>query len=51
LAFGWGPGWLMRGVSYAFGVVVGRWFGGYVLGYRSSYAEYWDEGREGRKGR
>jgi hypothetical protein len=33
----------MRSVSYAFGVVVGRWFGGYVLGYRSSYAEYWDE--------
>lgn len=40
----------MRGPSYAFGVVVGRWFGGYVLGYKSSYEEYWEE-VEGRKGR
>jgi hypothetical protein len=32
-------------------MLLGLWFGGYVLGYRSSYAEYWDEGREGRKGR
>jgi hypothetical protein len=51
MAFPWGPDWLMRSVSYAFGVVIGRWFGGYVLGYRSSYMEYWDESGEGRKGR
>lgn len=50
LAFPWGPDWLMRKVSYAFGVVVGRWYGGYVLGYKSSYPEYWDDG-EGRKGK
>ena len=50
LAFAWGPDWLMRTVSHAFGVVAGRWYGGYVLGYRSSYPEYWEE-REGRKGR
>jgi hypothetical protein len=43
LAFPWGPGWLMRAASYSMGVVVGRWFGGYVLGYKSSYPEYWDE--------
>jgi len=43
LAFAWGPDWLMRAVSYGFGVVVGRWFGGYVLGYKASYPEYWDE--------
>ena len=49
LAFPWGPDWLMRSVSYAFGVVVGRWYGGYVLGYKSSYEEYWEEG-EVRKG-
>ena len=39
---------MMRSVSYAFGVMVGRWYGGYVLGYKSSYPEYWNE-REGRK--
>ena len=43
LAFPWGPDWLMRAVSYAMGVVVGRWFGGYVLGYKASYPEYWNE--------
>lgn len=43
LAFPWGPDWLMRGVSYSMGVVVGRWFGGYVLGYKASYPEYWSE--------
>jgi hypothetical protein len=51
MAFAWGPDWLMRSVSYAFGVVVGRWYGGYVLGYKSSYPEYWDEEGEGLKGR
>ena len=49
LVFAWGPDWLMRSVSYAFGVVVGRWYGGYVLGYKNSFPEYWNE-REGRKG-
>lgn len=42
-AFPWGPDWLMRSVSYAMGVVVGRWFGGWVLGYKASYPEYFDE--------
>ena len=37
----------MRAVSYSMGVVVGRWFGGYVLGYKASYPEYWEE----KKGR
>lgn len=49
VAFGWGPDWLMRAVTYAMGVVIGRWWGGYVLGYKASYPEYWDEGRESRK--
>lgn len=43
LAFPWGPDWLMRAVSYSMGVVIGRWFGGYVLGYKASYPEYYDE--------
>lgn len=51
LAFPWGPDWLMRGVSYAMGVVVGRWLGGYVLGYKASYPEYWDESAETKKSR
>jgi hypothetical protein len=50
LAFPWGPDWLMRAVSYSMGVVVGRWFGGYVLGYKASYPEYWNES-DGKKGR
>lgn len=37
-----GPKLLSHWVSWALGVVVGRWFGGYVLGYRSSYPEYYD---------
>lgn len=37
-----GPSWLAHPVSYAFGVAIGRWFGGYVLGYKASYPEYWD---------
>lgn len=40
-----GPPWLAHPASYAFGVVVGRWFGGHVLGYQASYPEY----GEGRK--
>jgi len=51
MAFAWGPDWLMQSVSYAFGVVVGRWYGGYVLGLKISYPEYWDEEGESRKGR
>ena len=51
LAFPFGPGWLMRALSYSMGVVVGRWFGGYVLGYRASYHEYWDESLETKKRR
>ncbi|KAF7187692.1 putative oxidoreductase patJ [Pseudocercospora fuligena] len=43
-----GPGWVARPLSWILGVVVGRWFGGYVLGYRDSYEEYWSE-KEGRK--
>ncbi|EME47294.1 hypothetical protein DOTSEDRAFT_69283 [Dothistroma septosporum NZE10] len=46
-----GPAWLAQKASYALGVVVGRWLGGYVLGYRSSYPEYWDETLQSRKSR
>ena len=51
IAFNWGPLWLMHAVSYAMGVVVGRWWGGYVLGYKASYPEYWNEELESRKRR
>ena len=51
LAFPFGPDWLMRALSYAMGVIVGRWFGGYVLGYKASYLEYWDGSRETKKSR
>lgn len=44
-----GPRWLAHPLSWAFGVIVGRWIGRYLLGYRSSYPEYWDENQEGRK--
>jgi len=37
-----GPLLLVHWASYALGVVVGRWFGGYVLGYKASYEEYYD---------
>lgn len=43
LAFPWGPDWLMRAVTYSMGVVIGRWYGQYVLGYKASYPEYWNE--------
>ncbi|KAK3705814.1 hypothetical protein LTR37_013121 [Vermiconidia calcicola] len=46
-----GPAWLMRPLSYMMGVVVGRWFGVYVLGYKASYPEYWNEADETRKGK
>ena len=48
-ALAWSPDWLMRMVSYAFGVVVGTWYGGYVSGYESSHLEYCEE-REGEMG-
>ena len=44
-----GPTWLVHPLSYAMGVIIGRWFGGYVLGYKASYPEYWDESIEKRK--
>jgi mannose-6-phosphate isomerase-like protein (cupin superfamily) len=37
-----GPQFLAHWASYALGVVVGRWWGGYVLGYKTSYEEYYD---------
>ena len=43
-----GPGWIAKPASWVFGVVVGRWIGGYLLGYKASYEEYWKES-EGRK--
>lgn len=46
-----GPISIAHPVSYALGVVIGRWYGGYVLGYRASYPEYWDESRESKKNR
>ena len=49
LAFPFGPDWLMRALSYSMGVVIGRWFGAYVLGYRASYSEYYDEDRSDKK--
>jgi hypothetical protein len=38
-----GPAPLMRWISWGLGVVVGRWIGGYVLGLKSSYPEYFDK--------
>lgn len=38
-----GPAWLMRPISYAFGLVVGVGLGQWVLGLKPSYPEYWDE--------
>lgn len=32
-----GPVTVAHPLSYAFDVVVGRWYGGYVLGYKASY--------------
>ncbi|KAF4554752.1 Hypothetical protein D9617_3g018200 [Elsinoe fawcettii] len=43
-----GPGVVQRWASWGFGVVVGKVLGEWVLGYRSSYAEYFDEGRRAR---
>lgn len=38
-----GPGWLVRPASWLLGVVLGRWIGGFILGYRASYEEYWKD--------
>lgn len=40
-----GPGFLSRWVSYAMGVVIGKWYGGYVLGLKDSYPEYYEENK------
>jgi len=44
-----GPRWLSHPISYALGLVIGCWFGQYVLGYKASYPEYYDESRDSRK--
>ena len=41
-----GPRWVANPVSWALGVVVGRWVGG-VLGYKASYPEYYEEKKNG----
>jgi len=41
LAWDLGPTWLMQYMSYGLGVVVGRWIGGGLLGYKASYPEYY----------
>ena len=38
-----GPAPLMRWLSWGMGLVVQKWFGGYVLGLKTSYPEYFDE--------
>ena len=48
LALG-GPGWIARPVSWVLGLVVGKWFGGWVLGCKESYGEYYDGGMTQRK--
>jgi hypothetical protein len=37
-----GPGWIARPLSYIVGLVVGKGIGEYLLGYKSSYPEYYD---------
>lgn len=39
----WIPGVLSRWFTWGLGVVVGRWFGGKVLGLKDSYEEYYEE--------
>ncbi|EMC96739.1 hypothetical protein BAUCODRAFT_488132 [Baudoinia panamericana UAMH 10762] len=46
-----GPAWIAHPVSYAIGVLVGKWFGGYVLGYKTSYPEYYDKSLHSKKTR
>ncbi|KAF2152401.1 hypothetical protein K461DRAFT_146181 [Myriangium duriaei CBS 260.36] len=43
-----GPAWLMRWVSWGFGLVIGKGVGQYLLGYRSTYPEYYDPLRENK---
>ena len=38
-----GPAPVMRWLSWGLGVVVGRWFGGWWLGLKCNYEEYFDE--------
>ncbi|KAI5367963.1 Putative rmlC-like cupin domain superfamily, rmlC-like jelly roll protein [Septoria linicola] len=38
-----GPASIAKPVSWLLGVVVGRWIGGYLLGYKASYDEYWND--------
>jgi hypothetical protein len=33
----------MRWLSWGLGVVMGRWYGGWWLGLKSNYGEYFDE--------
>ncbi|KAK3116772.1 hypothetical protein LTR53_002538 [Teratosphaeriaceae sp. CCFEE 6253] len=46
-----GPAWLAERVSYAMGLVIGQWWGGYVLGMKASYPEYHLDDRESKKSR
>ncbi|KAK6005275.1 hypothetical protein QM012_008054 [Aureobasidium pullulans] len=52
LAWDIGPRWLMHYLSWGLGVVVGRWIGGGLLGYKASYPEYYnpdlDETKKGK---
>ncbi|MCJ1375001.1 hypothetical protein MMC20_006234 [Loxospora ochrophaea] len=40
-----GPAWLMRWLSWGYGLLIGRVIGGWVLGYEESYREYNNEER------
>ena len=46
-----GPGWMARPLSYAFGLVMGKLVGEYLLGYKSSYPEYYDSSLASKKSR
>ncbi|THW85406.1 hypothetical protein D6D17_09197 [Aureobasidium pullulans] len=52
LAWDVGPRWLMQYVTYGLGVVISRWIGGGLLGYKGSYLEYYNpELNETKKGK